>query len=67
MSIQDYRVVEQNDQQVDETQQAHSIEHERAADEQVTDKQNEAPPKTGSKQWKALYETISNYAKDVRK
>jgi len=67
LSIQDYRVVEHNDQQVDETQQAHSIEHERAADEQVTAKQNEAPPKTGSKQWKALYETISNYAKDVRK
>ncbi|MEK4251972.1 hypothetical protein [Paenibacillus sp. FSL W7-1287] len=33
---------------------------------QVDADQEEAPPKTGSKQWKAFYQRVSEYAKELR-
>lgn len=69
MSIYNNRVVEHNDQQVEEVAQVQRTLQDQATQESDIAQQtqrDEAPPKTGSKQWKALYESISNYAKEVR-
>ena len=72
MNVHDYRAVEQLDrssveqvEQVEPKDDSHVDKQASAANEQAKNT-NEAPPITGSKQWKALYEAISNYAKEIK-
>lgn len=66
MNIQDYRPVDTIASEIEGEQQAQPATRDKAAEQYVPSQQNEAPPQTGSKQWKAFYETISNYARELR-
>jgi len=63
LNIQDYRPV---DTIASEVEVAQPATRDKAAEPHVPSQQDEAPPQTGSKQWKAFYETISNYARELR-